>query len=457
MRAIGIDIGTTTICGVVVDGNTGAMLDTITENNKSVLQRKCDWEKLQEPDEIFRQVSSIVKALSGKYESIKCIGVTGQMHGIVYINGEGNAASPLFTWQDGRGDLAYKDGLSYAEFLGAKTDHKLATGYGSVTHFYNVCKGQAPDSAQFICTIADYVAMKLAQCKAPRLNPSNAASLGLFSLETNSFDTDAIRSAGMDEAVFPVVSRDEKLLGVTGSNIVVAAAIGDNQASFLGSVRDMDRSVLLNVGTGSQVSIYTEGLIHSSGIETRPFADKGFLQVGAPLCGGNAYALLEGFFRSVVHMATGKEPGNLYSAMDRYAEDVLMNENRLQISTCFKGTRDNPSLRGEISNIGINNFTPQHFAFGVLEGIAQELHGLFENMTPPREKAFDTIVGSGNGIRKSALLQKILTRMFNMKLQIPVYREEAAYGAALFAMTGAGHFKDTSEAQALISYKEEEL
>ena len=39
------------------------------------------------------------------------------MHGIVYIDGHGNALSPLITWQDGRGDLSYRDGLTYAEHL----------------------------------------------------------------------------------------------------------------------------------------------------------------------------------------------------------------------------------------------------------------------------------------------------------------------------------------------------
>ena len=36
MRAIGLDIGTTTICAVVVHGDTGEIIDSITVNNDAL-------------------------------------------------------------------------------------------------------------------------------------------------------------------------------------------------------------------------------------------------------------------------------------------------------------------------------------------------------------------------------------------------------------------------------------
>jgi sedoheptulokinase len=457
MKAIGLDIGTTTICAVVVDGGTGSILDTITENNEPFLTSGFNWEKLQDPLVIYNKVNEIVEKLCGKHAPTGCIGVTGQMHGIVYTDSYGNAVSPLYNWQDGRGDLGYDDNMSYAEFLSCKTKYKLATGYGTVTHFYNMHNGLVPSSARFICTINDYIAMKLSRCTVPQMNATNAASLGLFDMETCRFDNSAILCAEMDSTLFPPVSQGTRQIGTTGSNIPVVAAIGDNQASFIGTVRDMDECILINVGTGSQVSLFAERQIHSSCVETRPFPDNGFLLVGAPLCGGSAYALLDKFFRSVVYMATGKEISHLYDVMEKYAEELLNAEDKMEVSTMFRGTRDNPSLRGGIGNIGMDNFTPQHFVLGFLEGIVKELHDLYDNMLPVVENKPVRIVGSGNGIRKNPLLQRIISRKFNMKLHIPVNKEEAAFGAALFAMAGVGYFKDISEAQTLICYKEGEL
>ena len=50
-------------------------------------------------------------------------------------------------------------------------------------------------------------------------------------------------------------------------------------------------------------------------------------------------------------------------------------------------------------------------------------------------------------------LQRIVSDMFDMPVHIPLYTEEAAYGAALFALVGAGYLGSMSEAQELIKYK----
>ena len=45
MQAIGIDIGTTGICGVVLDIKTGEMLHSITKNSEAFLRGAFAWEK----------------------------------------------------------------------------------------------------------------------------------------------------------------------------------------------------------------------------------------------------------------------------------------------------------------------------------------------------------------------------------------------------------------------------
>ena len=39
------------------------------------------------------------------------------------------------------------------------------------------------------------------------------------------------------------------------------------------------------------------------------------------------------------------------------------------------------------------------------------------------------LVGSGNGIRRNKLLAEIISKFFNMPLNVPVNAEEAALGA----------------------------
>ena len=47
----------------------------------------------------------------------------------------------------------------------------------------------------------------------------------------------------------------------------------------------------------------------------------------------------------------------------------------------------------------------------------------------------------------------LFSARFGLPLQIPVHREEAAYGAALTALVGAGAASSIAEAQAVIRYE----
>lgn len=452
MRVIGLDIGTTTICALFVDSDTGKTLEAAVAENRFVTDGTENWEKRQDPQHIFETAKRLVSGLVERYNPITGIGVTGQMHGIVYVDDCGSAVSPLFTWQDGRGDRLCPNGVSHARRLSDLTGYPLATGFGSVTHFYNVRHGLVPDTARTFCTIHDYVAMKLAGRSVPRVHPSDAASFGLFRLEDNRFDEAAIAAAGMNIADFPAVGSDYEELGRTEDGIPVFIAIGDNQASFLGSVRDMKQTVLVNVGTGSQISLLSEKLVRDAVMETRPCVEGTYLLVGSSLCGGRAYALLESFFREIVREA-GLECKSLYPVLDRLTAGFEELPKKLSVSTRFSGTRRNPEERGSVSNLGIENFTPRHFAIGILEGMVTELYEMYAGLTclPGFQPAF--VAGSGNGIRKGDVLRRMFEIRFGAPVYIPEHREEAAYGAALCALVGVGAFKNMWEAQSIICYQ----
>lgn len=453
VRSIGLDIGTTTLCAVVLDGESGDLLETLTIPNDSALKSEQPWAQLQDPRLTIANIERIVHELELRHAPIACIGLTGQMHGILYLDEAGNAVSPLYTWQDGRGNLACRDGLSYAEVLSQASGYKLASGFGVVTHLYNLLNGLVPDSARRVCTIYDYAGLKLCGGSRPLLHSSSAASLGCFDLEAGVFDRRALQAAGLEASFFPAVSGEVEIIGKTASNIPVAVAIGDNQASFIGSVNQADECLLVNIGTSGQISLFTQRYLKNSPLEIRPFSTDGFLMVGASLCGGRAYALLENFFRAVVIMATGKPAPALYESMNELAAGFPALDQKLEISTQFCGTREQPWQRAAIGNLGVDNFTPAHFIVGVLEGVARELHDLYQSAGVEGSVRPKKLIGSGNALRLCLPLQKVVSEVFGMPLSIPRYKEEAACGAALFALVAAGYQKSLADAQALLQYE----
>lgn len=138
------------------------------------------WEKVQDANAIVDIVLDLIQELRIQYPDIKGIGLSGQMHGILYVNAEGEAVSPLYTWQDMRGSLLYKDGMSYAAYLSKQTGFPLSTGFGLVTHYYNKVNSLVPQNAVKLCTIMDYTAMRLTGKCEPLVDCSNAASLGFL-------------------------------------------------------------------------------------------------------------------------------------------------------------------------------------------------------------------------------------------------------------------------------------
>lgn len=451
MRIIGLDIGTTSLCGILLDTDSGAVVRSLTLPNDSAVPSAHPYEKLQDPAALIARIQTIAETLRQE-GGAAAVGVTGQMHGIVYTDRDGQPVGPLAIWQDGRGDLPYRDGKTYAEYLSTATGYPLSTGYGAVTHFYNTVNGCIPAGAVTFCNIHDLAVMALTGRKTPCLTPSDAAGIGLYDLKAGRFDRDAVRAAGMDPSFFPEVAAGFALAGHTKDGIPTAAAIGDNQASVLGSVNDLAHSILVNVGTGSQISCVTDTLPETDVPDRRPLIDGHWLLAGSSLCGGRAYALLETFLRETAEQITGQAVDSAYPAMDRLMADYRPPAQPLVIDTRFCGTRREPTVRGSIRQIGIDNFTVAALCDGVMNGMAAELYDLYREMAPFLKETPTRLIGSGNGLRRNAPLAARFSAAFGLPLSIPVHREEAAFGAALFAAVAAGRAASLKEAQALIRY-----
>ncbi len=425
MQIIGIDIGTTSICGVVIDAANGKVLKSKTVSSHAFIDGDEPWEKIQSPEKIISLATEILDGFI--CEETAAIGVTGQMHGIVYTDASGNAVSPLYTWQDERGNQPYKD-TTYAQYLGS------FSGYGNVTDFYNRENNLRPASAVGYCTIHDYFVMKLCGLKKALMHSSDAASFGLYDIEKNVFEYEV----NVD------VTADFTIAG-TYKNIPVSVAIGDNQASVF-STLSSESDVLLNIGTGSQVSIISDSVLKEADIETRPFFDNKYLVVGAALCGGRAFSILRNFYLQIFNYLKKTELDEVYPIMDKMVGDGMSS---LKVDTRFAGTRYDQSITGSVTNITIDNFTPEQLTAGVLHGMADELYNMYKKMNV----SCSGLVGSGNGIRKNPALVKIFEQQFGASMKIPAHVEEAAVGAALFAMVATGDFGTSDDVRKLIKYE----
>lgn len=438
MFSLGIDIGTTSICGVVCDYR-GGLVESVTKANSTGLSADNSWEKCQDAKAILDIVRSLIDEMCGKYPGIEEIGISGQMHGILYVDAAGNAVSPLYTWQDGRGNLMFDDNITYASYLSSLSGYNMSTGFGLTTHFYNMRNGLVPEDAVRLCTVMDYVAASLAGVETPVTDASNAASLGMFDKRTLSFDSAALERCGILYSMLPSVAESVSVVGLYKGTIPVITAIGDNQASYLGSVRDPETTIHVTIGTSSQISVFTKDYIEAPGTDTRPLPGGGYIMVGAALCGGSTMWILNRFFYNTVKRFAGIElpSSSLYDMMALTGYSELTDES-LSVITTFNGTRVDPGKRGSVANISSDNFTPANLILGFLRGLVDELHEFYQQFPSIVREGRAQLVGCGNGLHKNPAMRRILEDRFSRPLTLSSCTEEAAMGACLCAMVGNG-------------------
>ena len=438
MQTVGIDIGTTTISGVVLEKNgtqKPRILKAKTIENGSFLTTTKDWERIQDAEKIVKKSRQMLDDFLDEYPEVEKIGLTGQMHGIVYIDKEGTCVSPLYTWQDARGSLCEENNGSLTEEIQQTCNVQVASGYGIVTHIYNLRHHLIPDTAVSFCTIMDYFGMYLTGRKKPLVHVSNAAGFGFFDSHKMCFEKEKLAEMGVDVNWLPDVCMGIEKLG-TYRGRTVTTAIGDNQASFLGAAGDEENILLVNMGTGGQISVLSGQYFSGDGIEARPFLNRKYLLAGASLCGGKAYALLEQFFRKIVKEATGQDQP-LYKVMEKMARtgrdlnSERTESRKIKVETTFDGTRVNPEKSGSITQVSSENFTPEDFCYGVLKGMSTELYQMYMTIQKGTGIKIRRMIGSGNGLRKNPVLCEIIEDMFKAELVLAECEEEAATGAAM--------------------------
>jgi sedoheptulokinase len=213
--------------------------------------------------------------------------------------------------------------------------------------------------------------------------------------------------------------------------------VGDNQASIIGAAGFADDVIVLNLGTGGQISIPQNEYKCVETLETRPMPFGGFILVGASLCGGWSYTCLQKFIQATVSEFAGIELSDeeVYSRMNAIAAETKEGASGIKVDTRFSGTRLEPNLRGSISDIGMDNFTVANLIRGFVEGMIRELADMVSAAGP---KDFTEIIASGNAVRKNPVVSEVIESIFGLPCHISFSREEAALGAAYAAAISLG-------------------
>ena len=451
---IGIDLGTSGVKVAILDLKTFKLINyaSISYNNSSKQDSDMLWKATIEV------LGESLKGFSNK-GNIKAIGLTGQMHGTVLYDKQNKVIGPIINWQDDSCNRPLKNysGQTTADLINEKLQNiniddlgvdRIASGFLGATLFYiRVNDKELFESIEKAVLPVDFIRAKLLGKTDYSTDQTNACSTGLFNTRENNWHYQVIDTLELPHDILPEVHNTYEIAGNISKNISEYLGIdrkikiifggGDNQISLIGSGLISSKSpVLVNIGTGAQISKITDKYSKIPGIDTRSFINSQYAYVGASLGGGESYKWL-----------SDKERLS-FKELDNLARNVKNRADGLKFST--GPTRLNPGRNfgfyGNDKNVRIT----AHRARAIMEGVVEDLID-FYSLIGSYES--DYLIGSGNALIKSEVWSQITADMFGKPLMLAAH-ESTVFGAAVMAAYGIGGIEKIDDALSQISYRE---
>lgn len=442
MKAIGIDLGTTKVAVIVYDQDNG-LVTALNAPHNAALANENPAIREQDANKIFACVMELIGKIPETLRNeISAIGITGQMHSLL-LTDENNSLSPLVTWQD------HRCGEEMIKRFNQKSGLILREGFGGTT-LARMAEEKSLSKWKCAVTVSDALNLLLRGGGRAVTDPTHAASWGIYDASNGCWDTKALKALDIPQELLPEILPSGAVTGTISAEFArkfaipetakIVNAIGDNQASILGTGKDFDTEIYLTLGTGAQLSMVTDRKLENlpANLELRPFPNERYLLVSAPLCGGAAFAWLAdtvNMFRTEL----GEEPiprGALLDKLDEAGFRFMKEhgESDIRFAPHFLGERHAPELRASVSGVTLDNATPGALASALALGIIRNLKSGFPSQQLENRKK---VIGSGNAVRLVKSICLAIEREFGLPLELADGSEEAACGAAALALESA--------------------
>ena len=435
----GVDSGTQSTKVVLVDSATGGVIGRGAAPHELIADLPPGHAE-QHPQSWFEALQitlrSAIAAAECDPRKIAAIGVSGQQHGFVPLDVNGDVIRPAKLWCD-TSTVAQCERLlatvGGAERYIALTGNGLPPGFTASKILW--LREYEPEAYARLATVLlphDYLNFRLTG--AACMECGDASGTALFDVRRRAWCEEVIAALDpglranlpnvIDAAtpsgfVRPELARD---LGLR-EQVLVSAGGGDNMMSAIGTGNVVDGVVTVSLGTSGTIFAYSSQPIVDPRGEVAAFCDS----TGAwlPLvCTMNATVATE-WTKSLL----GLSNDDLEQAVAR----VAPGSDGLMLIPYFDGERTPNVPHGSGVWFGANrrNNTPAHFARAAMEGVALGLsygmRRLHELGIRPRELRL-----TGGGAR-SAAWRQIIADVFETPAACPSEPESAAYGAALQA------------------------
>ncbi|MFL5646784.1 MAG: xylulokinase [Chloroflexota bacterium] len=441
---LGIDVSTTATKAILAD-ETGAVRGVGVAEYGFESPHPL-WSE-QDPalwwDAAVEAISTVLRETATRGEDVAAVGLTGQMHGLVLLDGNDLVLRPAILWNDQRTG-AECDLIRAAvgpDRLVAITGNDAVTGLTAPKLVW--VRDHEPEVWRQIVHVLlpkDYVRLHLTGEYA--LDKADGAGTLLFDLATRDWSPEVVAALGVDPAWLPPTHEGPDVTGTVSAAAAAATGLrpgtpvvaggGDQAANAVGVGVVSPGTMALSLGTSGVVFAATDQPFHDPHGRVHAFCHavpERWHMMSVMLSAAGSLR----WFRDT--LAPGVDFGDLVSE----AAQVPPGSDGLLFLPYLSGERSphaDPLARGAFVGLTLGH-DRRHMTRAVLEGVAFGLRDGLDLMTAAGMPPPAQIRASGGGTA-SELWRQILADVLAAELATVETTEGAAYGAALLAGVGAG-------------------
>lgn len=459
---LGIDIGTSGTKTLAID-HRGAILASATVEYP-LYSPQPGWSE-QDPADWWRASAESVRNVLAKARiaptEVKGIGLSGQMHGSVFLDAQHQVIRPALLWNDQR---TARECAEIEERAGGRSAliemvaNPALTGFTAPKILW--LRNHEPQNFDRLAQVLlpkDYVRYRLTGEFATEV--SDASGTLLLDVKNRCWSKELLNKLQLDAALLPKVFESVEVSGVLTAEaaavlglpagVPVVGGGGDQAASAVGNGIVSRGAISATMGTSGVVFAHSDEVqIDPLGrVHTFCHAVPGKWHVmGVVLSAGGSFQ----WFRNQLgdmEVATAKAMGvDPYQLLSAEAEQAPAGSEGLYFLPYLTGERTphaDPFARAAWIGLSLRH-GKRHMARAVLEGATYAMRDCLEiirGMQIPIEE----IRLSGGGA-KGAFWRQLQAEIYGQQVVTINAEEGPAYGVALLAATGTGEFSSIEEA-----------